>query len=401
MPPYGNWHEAEKENSVVRLLVQPKDGVLPLLRGIAGARKSVEIVIFRFDQREVERALANAVSRGVFVHALIAHTNRAGQDSLRKLEMRLLAAGVTVARTADDLVRYHSKFMIVDRRELYLLAFNFTHLDIEHSRSFGIVTRRRELVHEAVRLFEADTKRHPYEPSLDAFVVSPVNARQQLASLIQSARKELILYDPRISDPAMIRLLEARANAGVEIRIIGQLTRRIPGVAVHKLRRTRLHTRSIVRDKRVGFVGSQSLRALELDERREAGIVFRDPGAISHLVQTFEEDWIVAGQDEEEAAREITAAPVERLAKKVAKAVTRELPPVGEVLDGAVRDLLGAKASGVELDPREVEAIVKDAVKAAVADAVKDVVEAAVEQEDASQPMPPPANGRNGHWGRE
>ena len=44
--------------------------------------------------------------------------------------------GSVLARTADDLSRYHSKLMIIDRRELYLTAFNFTCLDIEHSRSF-------------------------------------------------------------------------------------------------------------------------------------------------------------------------------------------------------------------------------------------------------------------------
>ena len=48
------------------------------------------------------------------VRALIAHTNRGGEKSLRKLELRLLDAGVTVARTADDLPRYHGKMMIVD-----------------------------------------------------------------------------------------------------------------------------------------------------------------------------------------------------------------------------------------------------------------------------------------------
>jgi phosphatidylserine/phosphatidylglycerophosphate/cardiolipin synthase-like enzyme len=47
-----------------------------MVQAINNARKSVEIVIFRFDRSEVEKALASAVSRGVFVHALIAHTNR-------------------------------------------------------------------------------------------------------------------------------------------------------------------------------------------------------------------------------------------------------------------------------------------------------------------------------------
>ena len=83
----------------MKLIVQPGDGVKPLVEGIERARKSVEIAIFRFDRKEIETALENAVKRGVFVHALIADTNRNGEKNLRKLEMRLLSKGMTVART--------------------------------------------------------------------------------------------------------------------------------------------------------------------------------------------------------------------------------------------------------------------------------------------------------------
>ena len=177
-------------------------------------------------------------SRGLCVHALIAYTNRGGEKNLRKLEMRLLADGVTVARTANDLARYHDKFMIVDRRELYVLAFNFTYLDIEHSRSFGVIVKNRRLVQEAVKLFEADY----HAPALrerhgQTFVVSPVNARQQLSAFLAGARKELLIYDPEISDPAMMRLLEERAAAGVDVKIIGKLKRPGPRLAVRKLSR--------------------------------------------------------------------------------------------------------------------------------------------------------------------
>ena len=89
--------------------------------------------------------MIKAVSRGVSVHALIAYTNRGGEKNLRALEMRLLEAGITVSRTADDLVRYHGKMMIIDGRELYLMAFNLTNLDIERSRSFAVVTATRKL----------------------------------------------------------------------------------------------------------------------------------------------------------------------------------------------------------------------------------------------------------------
>ena len=85
----------------MKLLVQPGDGIELLLKGINSAKRSVEIVIFRFDRREIEKAITKAAGRGVFVHALIAYTNRGGEKNLRKLELRLLAEGVTVARTAD------------------------------------------------------------------------------------------------------------------------------------------------------------------------------------------------------------------------------------------------------------------------------------------------------------
>jgi hypothetical protein len=42
---------------------------------------------------------------------------------------------------------------------------------------------------------------------------------------------------------------------------------------VQKLAGQRLHTRTIVRDRRQAFVGSQSLRTAELDARRELGLI--------------------------------------------------------------------------------------------------------------------------------
>jgi len=41
----------------VKLYVQPGDGVMPLVEAINNAKKSVEIVVFRFDRSEVEKAL--------------------------------------------------------------------------------------------------------------------------------------------------------------------------------------------------------------------------------------------------------------------------------------------------------------------------------------------------------
>src|SRR4029077_12143635 len=107
---------------VLKLLIQPLDGIAPLLAGIKSAKKSIDILIFRMDWKELETALKVASGQGIAVRALIAHTNKGGEPKLRNLETRFLEAGITVGRTADDLVRYHGKMMIVDQRTLFLLS---------------------------------------------------------------------------------------------------------------------------------------------------------------------------------------------------------------------------------------------------------------------------------------
>src|SRR5438046_1450273 len=159
----------------MELIVQPDSGIAPIVTAIKQAKKSIDIVIFRLDRSEITQALEAAVTRGVRVRALTAHTNRGGTRSLRRLEVRLVEAGVTVSRTADDLVRYHGKMMIVDGKFLHVYGFNFTAMDIAKSRSFGIVTRNKKLVAEAMKLFEADFERQPYTSGYERLIVSPDN----------------------------------------------------------------------------------------------------------------------------------------------------------------------------------------------------------------------------------
>jgi phosphatidylserine/phosphatidylglycerophosphate/cardiolipin synthase-like enzyme len=227
----------------------------------------------------------------VVVRALIAHTNTGGEKKLRKLELRLLECGATVARTADDLTRYHGKMMVVDGAYLHLYGFNFTTLDIDKSRSFGIVTRDRKLVAEAMKLFEADAMRQNYAPSHRQLVVSPENSRALLTNFIKGARKQLLIYDAQVSDNQIQRVLQERSKAGVEIRIIGSLEKSLKDVKVRALGALRLHVRAIVRDGREAFVGSQSLRRLELEGRREVGIIIRNAGVVRKIVAMFETDW--------------------------------------------------------------------------------------------------------------
>ena len=287
----------------MKLIVQPDAGVIPIVTAIKQARKAIDVLIFRLDRPEVIRALEAAVARGVNVRALIAHTNRGGKKSLRKLELRLLASGLSVSRTADELVRYHGKMIIVDSRVLHVYGFNFTALDIEKCRSFGITTRNKRLVQEALKLFEADSARQPYTPGYDRFVVSPENARERLSAFIKAARRQLLIYDPKVSDPAMLRLLVERQKAGVEIKIIGRLGGMKSELVAEKYPGKRLHIRAIIRDGRRAFVGSQSLRKLELEKRREIGVIIHDETVVRQMQTIWEQDWAQTDSGKKEAKK--------------------------------------------------------------------------------------------------
>jgi phosphatidylserine/phosphatidylglycerophosphate/cardiolipin synthase-like enzyme len=273
------------------LIVQPDDGIGPVVSAINKARKSIDIGIFRLDRGDIAKALKRAVERGVPVRTLIAHTNHGGEKELRRLEQELLETGASVRRTDDDLHRYHNKIMIVDRATLYVLGFNYTAQDVNKSRSFGVITKKRPLVQEAIKLFEADSLRKPYTPGPKVFLVSPMNAREHLALFLKGARKELLIYDPKLTDPAMIRILRERAAKGVSIRIMGRLGKAGAGLIAEKLPGMRLHVRAIVRDGSQAFVGSQSLRKLELDGRREVGVIVRDRRVVARMVAVFQGDW--------------------------------------------------------------------------------------------------------------
>jgi phosphatidylserine/phosphatidylglycerophosphate/cardiolipin synthase-like enzyme len=204
--------------------------------------------------------------------------------------MQLLAAGITVSRTADDLVRYHGKMMIIDDKALHVYGFNFTGLDMLKSRSFGVISKNDKLVNEATKLFMADFDRLAYNPGYERLVVSPENARERLGRFITGARRQLLIYDPQVSDDAILRLITERIKAGVDVRIIGRVEAKW-NVTSEKFPGKRLHVRAIIRDGKRAFVGSQSLRRLELEKRREVGVIVTDVNVVTQMQDIFEKDW--------------------------------------------------------------------------------------------------------------
>lgn len=310
----------------MNLIIQPEAGLAPVVKAIKRARRTVDLAIFRIDREEIEKALGAAVQRGVRVRVLVAHTNRGGENRLRKFEQRMLQAGVTVTRTGDEFVRYHGKYKIVDDT-LHLFAFNLTTADTTKSRSFGVSTKDKRAVREALSLFEADCTRQPFMASKRSpLVVSPETARDTLTAFIKSARRQLLIYDVNIQDPAFTTLLRQQAANGVDVRVIGKFKGAGDSIGVRPLKSLRLHARAIIRDGSRAFVGSQSLRRPELNQRREVGVVITNRAVARKLRDIFEADWLESAaskEDKKEDKKLIEAAII----KPAAAPVVAEFAP--------------------------------------------------------------------------
>jgi len=248
-------------------------------------------------------------------------------------------------------------------------------MDIEHSRGFGLIVTTSKIVQEATRLFDADLNRQAYTGGLKNFIVSPVNARTELAAFIKKAQKQLWIYDPKIADKQILKLLEERAKAGVDIKIIGSLGVRGSNLWVTPLTSMRLHTRTIIRDGRQAFIGSQSLRQPELDSRREIGMIVSNAKVVSSMITVFEDDWKASTPADRRDDKKRVSTKAERTSRKVTKAVRRKLAPA-PVVQQVVKVI--EKEAKVEVDRAEASEVVKGALAKAVKKAAAKIVEEAV-----------------------
>jgi len=110
------------------------------------------------------------------------------------------------------------------------------------------------------------------------------------------------------------------------------------------------------------------LRQLELDARREIGVILRDASTLRELCRVFEEDWIASAPEKEQEKRDQT--PPKKAVKKLARKVVKRIPL--DPLAKRVAKVLSKK----DLDKKHIQ----ETVKALVEDVVTEAAEhAAVE----------------------
>jgi cardiolipin synthase len=139
-------------------------------------------------------------------------------------------------------------------------------------------------------------------------VVSPINSRNDFATLINSAHSTLLIEAEEMNDSAIEQALANAAQHGVQVEVIlptanistgdsnsqGIATIKQGGVQVREDPQLYMHAKIIIVDGRIAFVGSENISAQSLDQNRELGIIVSDSSVLNKLQITFQSDWGVS-----------------------------------------------------------------------------------------------------------
>jgi phosphatidylserine/phosphatidylglycerophosphate/cardiolipin synthase-like enzyme len=286
----------------IRIIVEPGDKGQSLVAAIAGATTSIHMTMYLMTNTAVLKAL---IARKDAQHDIKVVLNQTFPDSGTSNQAQfdqLAAAGISVVWAAPAFTYTHEKCLIIDGKQAWIMTMNATQSALTGNREYLAVDTNADDVAEAEAIFAADFAGQSIVPS-GPLVVSPVNSRDRLVALVQSATATLDLEVEELSDGAVIDALVARRDAGVAVRVVLPDSTRSPaqanavttlgqhGVRLVTVTAPYIHAKAIVADGTVAFIGSENLTSNSLQNNRELGVIFAAPAEVKKVAGTIAADF--------------------------------------------------------------------------------------------------------------
>ena len=318
------------------LVVQPDDGVEPVLELLATARQSLRVKQFTLSEPRLVQGLIDAHGRGVAVRVMLNPHRSSGDRPNDPVFGQLQQAGIAVQWTNKDSVITHEKSIVADDRRALIATFNLVLKYFTETRDYGVITVDPVQVAEVATGFDADWQHLPFQPDPQAGLLwSITNARPLMAQFIDQARHSLDVQHPKFVDATIVERMVAAQERSVHVRVLCggrhglsdydvldtfaslRLLQRA-GVRVHRQKHLKLHAKLLIADGRRALLGSMNIDRSAFDLRRELGISFDDEPIVARLSHIFNHEW-------EHSHRYAVPDPLE-----AEKPSDEELPPDAE-----------------------------------------------------------------------
>lgn len=295
----------------LNVIVEPDDGLNPLVNAISDAKKSVWLEMYLLTNKSIISALEEDAGKKLDVRVMLEpHPAGGGSTAQKETLAKLKAAGVQAQFTDPAFKLTHEKGMVIDNSTAYIMTTNFTNAALgtgsgTKNREYDIVDTNSQDVQAVASIFQADWNHSTASFDDSNLVVSPVNSRDDFASLIGSAKQTLLIEAEEMNDSAIEQDLVTAEKSGVKIEVIlpkpssgdsdsnqkGINVIKQGGISVREDKHLYMHAKIIVVDGKKAFVGSENISTQSLDANRELGLLISDEGVLNTLQQTFQKDW--------------------------------------------------------------------------------------------------------------
>ena len=288
----------------IAIAATPEAGEAPYLEALAGAQTSIDVAIYLMGSGGILDQLEAKARAGVAVRVILDQHKIATNQ---KYYDRLVAAGAQAKWSSPEFAFFHAKFFVVDRAAAVMSTGNYSKsFSIELERNFVATDRDPADVADLGALFEADWTGQAAILPCTRMVIAPINARDRILAVIASANTTLEIESMQFADPGVRDAVRARAAAGVRVRALladpdwidanADAAGFLAGLGVPVKHIPHLHTKAIVADGTVAYVGSENLSYTSLESNREVGVVVVESYSVAPVTTTFELDW-AAGVD--------------------------------------------------------------------------------------------------------
>ena len=206
----------------VSILVYPNGNhASELIAAINGAKTSVYMTMYEIDDSGIIDAIVSQKNAGLDVQVILdgsTTTKSNNTDAYNGFN----SAKIPVVWSSPNFTFTHEKCVMIDHKQAWIMTTNAESSVPEDNREYIAIDNDPADVKEAEAIFNADHAMQSIVPTGD-LVVANKNARPDLVTLINSAKKSLDIEDEEFSDNDSSGITDAVVSAagrGVTVRLI-------------------------------------------------------------------------------------------------------------------------------------------------------------------------------------
>lgn len=296
------------------------NSVTPLYALVNNAQKAIDMTMYALEDTAFSGDLVTACNRGVKVRVILDQNDEKSGNTSAYNQLNA-AANCSAVWANKTFEASHQKSIILDGTQVAIMSLNLQSQYYSTTRDFALLENDPVDIAAIQATFNADyaagtpssgvagASDFSYSPGAgDDLIWSPTTAQADMLSIINNARKTLLVENEEMGASNIVSALEAACTRGVtvDVAMVSQSSYstefralEAAGCGVHVYPDTQtgfyIHAKAVVADYGLStqnvYMGSINYSTASMTENRELGVYIADPASVQFLNATMASDY--------------------------------------------------------------------------------------------------------------